>query len=420
MIAQPFARRLRLFGLTLAIGLQAALPAQAKAPSKPAGERIERLVLLYRHGVRAPLPGEAGLADLAPAPMADWSTAPTLLTLHGAEALTLLARWQAGQWRHLGLLPAHGCPSPRDLTLHANATERTIASAHALAEGLAPGCDLPVEHKPLGQHDALFEPMEAGTATVDGQQAAQDVNRYTGGAPAMAARQAPALSVMERILGCDKTPKPCHLSTMPGAISASADGHGLSLTGPIDKASGTAQVFLLEYMEGMPLAHIGWGRATPQAIAQVSPLHAALFDVFDRSPYMARRSGGELARQALTALFAPDQPRLTLLIGHDNNIAALTSLLGAGFQVPGLGRNDPPPGGALELALVRRPDGTAFVKAFYVAATPDQVRHLTHFNPRHRPYEQALTLGLCARTACPAATFRQRLTARLLPTVTNR
>lgn len=416
MIAQPFARHLRLLSLTLAISLQAALPVQAR----PTTERIERLVLLYRHGVRAPLPGEAGLADLAPAPMAQWSTAPTLLTPHGAQALTLLARWQAGQWRHLGLLPAHGCPSPHDLTIHANATQRTIASAYALAEGFAPGCNLPVEHKPLGQHDALFEPMEAGAATVDGRQAAEDVNRYTGGAPAMAARQTPALATMERVLGCDRAPAPCHLATMPGAIASSVDGHGLSLTGPIDKGSGTAQVFLLEYMEGMPMEHVGWGRATPRAIALMSPLHAALFDVFDRSPYMARRSGGELARQALTALFAPDQPRLTLLVGHDNNIAALTSLLGASFRVPGLGRNDPPPGGALQLALVRHGDGSASVKASYVAATPDQVRHLTHFNRRQRPYEQALKLGLCAQAACPVQTFRQRLTARLLPSVTNR
>lgn len=381
-------------------------------PQAQARAHVERLVLLYRHGVRAPLPGEAGLGDLAPAPMAGWSTAPSQLTPHGARALTLLARYQARQWRRLGLLPAHGCPTAHDMVLHANATDRTIASGHALAEGIAPGCALPVSHVPLGQHDALFEPMEAGAATVDGTLAAADVNRATGGATAMAARQTAALTAMESILACAT---PCHLAAMPGAIAASADGHGLSLTGPIDKASGTAQVFLLEYMEGLPMRHVGWGRATPEAIARVSPLHAALFDVFDRSPYMAPRSGGQLARRMLTALFAPDQPRLTLLVGHDNNIAALGALLGTTFRVPGLGRNDPPPGGALALALMRGGDGRAFVKAFYVAATPRQVRNLTRFDRHHRPFEQALPFGLCRQGICPAETFRQSLTARLLP-----
>lgn len=400
---------LRRLGLTLALTL--AIPAQAKAPAQPAAERIERLVLLYRHGVRAPLPGEAGLGDLAPAPMAPWSTQPSQLTPHGARALTLLARYQAAQWRRLGLLPAHGCPSTHDLSLHANATDRTIASGHALAQGFAPGCDLPVDHVPMGQHDPLFEPMEAGAATVDGTMAAQDVNRATGGAPAMAARYAPELATMAQILGCN-----CDLSAMPGAITASKDGHGLSLSGPIDKASGTAQVFLLEYMEGLGA---GWGRATPKAIARVSPLHAALFDVFDRSPYMAPRSGGQLARRMIEALFSPRQPRLTLLVGHDNNIAALTALLDSSFQVPGLGRNDPPPGGALALALVRR-GGRTFVRASYIAATPEQVRHLTRLDHHHRPFEQALTIGLCGRQSCPADRFRQRLTARLLPAETAR
>jgi 4-phytase / acid phosphatase len=416
MTAPPPKRRLRLIALTLAMAMQAAPPAQAKSPARPAGERIERLVLLYRHGVRAPLPGEAGLGDLARGPMAPWSTPPSRLTPHGARALTLLARYQAAQWRRLGLLPLHGCPSSHDLTLHANATDRTIASGHALAQGLAPGCDLPVDHVPMGQHDPLFEPMEAGAVTVEGAMAAQDVNRATGGAAAMAARHAPELTAMAQILGCDRAPTPCDLPAMPGAITAATDGHGLSLSGPIDKASGTAQVFLLEYMEGL---NAGWGRATPKAIARVSPLHAALFDVFDRSPYMAPRSGGQLARQMMEALFSPDQPRLTLLVGHDNNIAALSALLGSSFQVPGLGRNDPPPGGALALALIRK-DGRAFVTASYVAATPTQVRRLTRLDRNHRPFEQALTIGLCGRQSCPADQFRRRLTARLLPAGTTR
>jgi hypothetical protein len=73
MIAQPFARRLRLLGLTLAISLQAALPVQAKAPANPAPERIERLILLYRHGVRAPCPVRPGWPT---SPRRPWRSGP--------------------------------------------------------------------------------------------------------------------------------------------------------------------------------------------------------------------------------------------------------------------------------------------------------------------------------------------------------
>ena len=167
------------------------------------------------------------------------------------------------------------------------------------------------------------------------------------------------------------------------------------------------------------MAQVGWGRADAAAIARISPLHAALFDLLDRSPYLAPRNAGVLARRMLDALFAPDQPRLTLLVGHDNNIAALASLLGTRFRVPGLGWNDPPPGGALGLALVRRADGHRFVRAFYIAATPRQVRRLTVLDADHRPAELSLPMGLCgaAARACPAAMVQRRLPALLSRTL---
>ncbi|WP_447410573.1 hypothetical protein, partial [Clostridium perfringens] len=68
----------------------------------------------------------------------------------------------------------------------------------------------------------------------------------------------------------------------------------MALTGPIRRYSGTAQVLLLEYLEGLPMAQVGWGRATPAALKRLAVLHAALFDVYARPPYMAARVAGPL------------------------------------------------------------------------------------------------------------------------------
>jgi len=370
-------------------------------------DHIERVVLIYRHGVRAPLSDENGLAAIATTPMPAWSTPESLLTPHGARALTLLGAYQRRQWLHSGLLPKGHCPRPRDLTIWTNTVSRTIATGQALAEGLAPGCDLPIGHLPPDRHDPIFEQMEAGTDPFDARRAATDVIAYTGGMPAMNRRLAPALAAMARIVGRD-------LPAGPGTIAPSADGKGVAVDGPVIQASGTAQIFLLQYMEGLPMAEVGWGHADPAAIAAVSPLHAALFDALDRSPYIAPRVAGVLARRMLTALFDTDQPRVTVLVGHDNNIAALGALLDTRFRLTGLGWNDPPPGGALGLALVRSADGRRRVRAFYIAATPDQVRDLTVLDDRHRPTELSLSIGLCGKSTqgCPADLLRQRLWAR--------
>ncbi len=371
-----------------------------------ATDRIERVVLIYRHGVRAPLDDENGLAAIAPAPMPAWTTPASLLTVHGARALTLLAAYQRQGWVRSGLLPRHRCPGPRDLMIWTNTVARTIASGRALADGLAPGCAMPVGHLAADRHDPIFEQMEAGVALFDARRAAADTIAYTGGMPAMTRRLAPALAAMARIIGRS-------LPTAPGTIVPGADGKGLAVDGPVIAASGTAQIFLLQYMEGLPLDQVGWGRADAAAIAAVSPLHAALFDALDRSPYVARHVAGVLAQRMLTALFEPDQPRVTVLVGHDNNIAALGALLRTRFRLTGLGWNDPPPGGALGLALVRAADGHRLVRAFYIAATPDQVRRLAPLDAQHRPTELSLAIGLCGKAAraCPASMLRRRLSA---------
>jgi 4-phytase / acid phosphatase len=331
------------------------------------------VVLIYRHGVRAPLADENGLGLALPA----WTTPPSLLTPHGARALTLLARYQRRQLA--GLLPKGRCPGPADLTIWTNTAARTIASGQALAEGFAPGCDLAVGHLAEGQHDPLFEQMEAGRDPFDPARAAADADAYTGGMPAMERRLAPALAAMGRIAGRDLP---------PGSVIA---------------ASGTAQILLLDYLEGMPV-DVG-----PAAIAAVSPLHAALFEVLDRSPYLAPRVAGVLARRMVSALLDPGQARVTVLVGHDNNIAALGALLHTQFRLPGLGWNDPPPGGALGLELVRLGNGRRVVKAVYIAATPRQIRDLTVLDARHRPAELALPIGLCGQAVCSPAVLRARI-----------
>lgn len=358
--------------------------------------KVERVFLLYRHGVRAPLEGEAAIQAYRHPPLPRWSTPESLLTPHGAEALRRLGAWQRQEFAAAGLLPARGCPTAGRLAIWTNTVNRTITSGQALADGVAPGCIVPIGHLGPDAHDPLFEPLEAGAVPFDANAAVADILRYTGGATGIARPHAAAIRTFENILGCDTGPKPCDILNAPGEIAASADGKGIRMSGPIDITSGTAQVFLLQYLEGMPLAQVGWGRATPARLAEISRLHALLFDVHVRSPYMAPRIAGPMARRLLAALTAPDGTAVTLLVGHDNNIAALASLVRTHFQIPGYGRDDPPPGGAIGFELVREGgNGRQYVRAFYEAATPIQIRNLTRFGGTVRPARMPLTLGLC-------------------------
>jgi 4-phytase/acid phosphatase len=215
-------------------------------------------------------------------------------------------------------------------------------------------------------------------------------------------------------MGCGKTSlsrpiasNPCDLASQPSVIQVSADGRSVDVTGPIRLASGAAQVLMLQYLEGFPMDQVGWGRASLEQITQVSRLHALLFEVYSRPSYMAPRMAHDLAGR-LVALIGgegdrtnrsrrlPATPVLSIIVGHDDNIAAITALLDVHFQLPGYGRDDPPVGGALIFEVYRKSrGGERFVRTVYQAQTPDQLRTLQPLDLTHPPSLQALSALAC-------------------------
>ncbi len=370
------------------------------------GLKLEHVVMLVRHGVRAPLPDEAGTTP-TPKPWPVWSTPGGFLTPHGREGMRLLGAYDRARYAAAGLLPHSGCPAPGSIAIWSNSVERTIASGEALAEGLAPGCGVRVDHLPLNQLDPLFAWAGPETPGFDAPAAVAAINAETGGAARIAAPYRPQLDTLETILGC-KAPgvaNPCDLADQPAAIKLSPDGRGLDVTGPIRVASGAAQVLMLEYLEGLPMDQVGWGRASLDQITQVSRLHALLFQVYSRPSYLAPRVARDLARR-LMALIGGDgdddmgkrsRPALSIIVGHDDNIAAITALLGAHFQLPGYGYDDPPVGGALIFEVYRQPGRMErFVRVLYQAQTPDQLRNLQPLDLAHPPALQGLKLKSCS------------------------
>lgn len=399
------------FAALLALGGGAA--AQDPGPSGPL--KVERTVMLYRHGIRAPLPGEAAVDAYAHPPWPVWSTPASLLTPHGREAARLMGAYDRQRLSGLGLAAPQGCPAPGAIAIWTNTAQRTIASGEAFADGFAPGCGLAVGHQPLDTEDPLFHPVEAKAVEFSGAEAAAAIVAETGGPAALVAPYAAEIREMERVLGCDRAQPACDIASARTALGPSAKGDGLVLDGPISILSGTAQVFMLQYAEGLPLDQVGWGRASPRTLEEVSRLHALLFEIHARPRYMARRIGGPMARRISTILASRDAPAVSVFVGHDNNIAALASLIGAHFKMDGYGQDDPPIGGALELQVLVDGQGRRFVAAFYEAQTPDQLRRLVPLSLANPPTRRELALACQApgQGPCRLDDFLVQLDRRL-------
>lgn len=147
------------------------------------------------------------------------------------------------------------------------------------------------------------------------------------------------------------------------------------------------------------MPRVGWGRVDASTFHALSQLHALLFAVHARPAYVADRVASVLAGRILARLEQPDAPRLSLFVGSDNNILALCGVLGVHVRMPGYAEDDPPVGGALELAVWRSvATHRRYVTATYQAQTPAQLREGVALSLARPPARLPLVPA-----ACPAA-----------------
>lgn len=392
----------------LALLACAASSATARTTPRTTGLTLDRVVGLMRHGVRAPLDGEVPKGTRTAKPWPRWTTPESELTPHGAEALMAEARADRARWIAQGLLPATGCPAEGAVRIATNTSSRTIASGEAYARGLAPQCPVAVAHLPIGQVDPRFEPLRARATRFDAAAAVADINRFTGGMDALVARHRPALRLLDSVLGCGD-PKGCDPAG-PARLTPSADGHGIDLSGPIRTASGTAQVLLLQYAEGLSPS-VGGVPVDGAMLARLGGIHAALFDVYSRSPYMAAHQSAAFGRHMLDALTAPQGARVDMLVGHDTNVTALAALLGFDLVAPGYATNDAAPGGAILIQRWHDRQGRAFVTLAYRTQSPEQIRaHAA--NVSVKPVQ---VRGCPVAAPCPLDRFVTLVRERLAP-----
>lgn len=384
----------------------------APAWAQPAAPlRVERVVMVMRHGLRAPINGEVPQGTQAASRWPRWPVPAEHLTPRGAAALQRLGaenrRWLAG----LELMPAKGCPKRGAVRIWTNTAQRTMASGEAFGRGLLPGCAMRIGHRRQDEVDPLFEPLRARAADFSADAAIASINAHTGGPAALAARHAAALAELDSLLGCGERGGCSPM--MPEQVRASRDGHGVDLSGAIRTTSGTAQVLLLQYVEGLSPEGRNWRALTPEALERIGALHAALFDVFTRPPYMAARQAGPLGRRVLETLGDDQGPLLDVLVGHDTNVTAVAAALGLSLKAPGYALDDVAPGGTLIIQALRDAQNKRWVKIDYQTQSPSDLRQQAATVSR-----VPVAMDWCGgkgSSLCPWDRFASHLSAQLAP-----
>lgn len=335
------------------------LPAEAADDGK-----LLKVVVLSRHGVRAPTQKQQVLEAWSTRVWPVWPVKRGDLTPRGGELVTAMWGVLGEDFKKAGILPANPCQQPSSVFVRADTDERTRATARALLDALAPECRLGYAVS-TAAIDPLFHPVKAGLYTFDPIGAATDILSMTdGGLGQLQDDLATPLALIGRISApvspalCARfnLPQDCALSDIPNAVSVAPDGRDVGITGSLAIASSLAEIFLLEYGE-WPGVAAGWGQVAAPTLAQVLPVHARVFNVVNRAPLVAWARGSSLLSEMGAALLGIhydercNKAPLVVFVGHDTNIANLGALLGVDWQLKDYPANGIPPAAALMLEL---------------------------------------------------------------------
>jgi 4-phytase / acid phosphatase len=351
------------------------------------------VVVLIRHGVRAPIESEIRGSLYNRQPWAAWPVQPGVLTEHGASSLKLLGNFYRERY---GALFGGGTCEEASLYVEANSSQRTIATGKALLASLRPECGSLLHTRPPKQANPLFTP--ARKDLIDWQKLADAINGRLANRPDWFTHAfSRPLERMEQILNTCGQPdcaaaKPDFRTTQ--ALISAEPGKGIEVQSPVSMGADFAEHFLLEYTEGMPMSKVGWGLVNRADLDQLMEMNTRFHDFILRTPYFAQVAGSNLAGRILATLQAAssDAPtpgalgkhgdRAFFLVGHDSNLAWLGGLLRLDWLLPDETFNATPPGSALVFELHRRTaEKQDYVQAYFVAQTLDQIRNLT--TPSH-------------------------------------
>ncbi|HCC6165861.1 TPA: AppA family phytase/histidine-type acid phosphatase [Citrobacter amalonaticus] len=398
-----------LFRLIMFIFMFGSFPLQAEVPDDM---KLERVVIVSRHGVRAPTKFTPLMQEITPYHWPQWDVPLGWLTARGGELVTEMGRYQQKVLIDNGVLESNVCPSPEQVAVIADTDQRTRKTGEAFLAGFAPGCINKVHYqKDHDKKDPLFNPVKMGVCAFNVQKTQEAIlTRAEGNIERYTQRYDSAFRTLEQVLNfsrsaaCRSTSQSgCTLpGTLPSELRVSADN--VALSGAWSLSSMLTEIFLLQEAQGMP--EVAWGRihGEKEWTALLS-LHNAQFDLLQRTPEVARSRATPLLDLISEALVSdgstenhygiklPDS--LLFIAGHDTNLANLSGVFDLNWSLPGQPDNTPPGGELVFERWTRVSDNTDWIQISFVYQTLQQMREFIPFSSSSLPNKIVLTLPSC-------------------------
>ncbi|EGM8068962.1 bifunctional glucose-1-phosphatase/inositol phosphatase [Escherichia albertii] len=377
------------------------LSSNAQAQTVPEGYQLQQILIMSRHNLRAPLANNGSVLEQStPNKWPEWDVPGGQLTTKGGMLEVYMGHYMREWLAEQGMVKSGECPPPDTVYAYANSLQRTVATAQFFITGAFPGCDIPVHHQPkMGTMDPTFNPVITDDSAAFSQQAVAAMEKELS-----KLQLADSYQLLEKIVNYQDSPackekQQCSLVEGKNTFSAKYQQEP-GVSGPLKVGNSLVDAFTLQYYEGFPMEQVAWGEIkSDQQWKVLSKLKNGYQDSLFTSPEVARNVAKPLVSYIDKALVTDraSAPKITVLVGHDSNIASLlTALDFKPYQLHDQNERTPIGG---KIVFQRWHDSKAnrdLMKIEYVYQSAEQLRNaeaLTLQSPAQR-----VTLEL---TGCP-------------------
>ncbi|EEV1766946.1 bifunctional glucose-1-phosphatase/inositol phosphatase [Escherichia coli] len=307
------------------------LASNAQAQTVPEGYQLQQVLMMSRHNLRAPLANNGSVLEQStPNKWPEWDVPGGQLTTKGGVLEVYMGHYMREWLAEQGMVKSGECPLPDTVYAYANSLQRTVATAQFFITGAFPGCDIPVHHQEkMGTMDPTFNPVITDDSAAFSEQAVAAMEKELG-----KLQLTDSYQLLEKIVNYKDSPackekQQCSLVDGKNTFSAKYQQEP-GVSGPLKVGNSLVDAFTLQYYEGFPMDQVAWGEIkSDQQWKVLSKLKNGYQDSLFTSPEVARNVAKPLVSYIDKALVTDrtSAPKITVLVGHDSNIASLLTAL---------------------------------------------------------------------------------------------
>lgn len=395
------------------------LSSAAQAQTAPEGYQLQQVLMMSRHNLRAPLANNGSVLEQStPNKWPEWDVPGGQLTTKGGVLEVYMGHYMREWLAEQGMVKSGECPAPETVYTYANSQQRTVATAQFFITGAFPGCDVPVHHQEkMGTMDPTFNPVITDDSAAFREKAVQAMEKERS-----QMQLDDSYKLLEQMINYKDSPsckekQQCSLTEAKDTFSANYEQEP-GVSGPLKVGNSLVDAFTLQYYEGFPMDQVAWGEIkSDQQWKVLSKLKNGYQDSLFTSAEVARNVAKPLVKYIDKTLVTEQAkaPKITVLVGHDSNIASLLSALEfKPYQLHDQNERTPIGG---KIVFQRWHDTKAnrdLMKIEYVYQSSDQLRNadvLTLKAPAQRVTLELKGCPIDANGFCPIDKFDTLLNA---------